>query len=55
MKYQPGQHFTPSSWYNKDCFENMKNKTKQNKTKNGNASTLLYVPNHDLRSFGLVS
>ena len=32
MKYQPGQHFTPSLWYNKDCFEKVK-KTKQNKTK----------------------
>ena len=24
MKYQPGQHFTPSLWYNKNVFENEK-------------------------------
>ena len=24
MKYQPGQYFIPSLWYDKNCFENMK-------------------------------
>ena len=33
MKYQPGQHFTPSSWYNKNCFENIKQKKKKKKKK----------------------
>ena len=23
MKYQPGQHFILSVWYDKNCFENM--------------------------------
>ena len=27
MKYQPGQHFIPSYWYDKNCFENMEKKT----------------------------
>ena len=27
MKYQPGQHFIISLWYDKNCFENMKKKT----------------------------
>ena len=33
MNYQPGPHFTPFLWYNKNCFENIEKK------KNCNAST----------------
>ena len=48
MEYQPGQHISPSLWYNKNCFENTH-------TKNCNASTFLCTPTGDLRPYRLSS